>query len=114
MLCLKTIQNYFHLSIFKAGLLGSARKWHGIKMFCVKIIVVCLGTIVAGHFIKVFCLKLIVVVLGTILVSVGIIVAGLKPIVAGVGIKVFCFGNEAGTAWPPLLTRAGHGWHGLC
>jgi hypothetical protein len=86
MLCLKTIQNYFHLSIFKADLLGSARKWHGIKTFCVKLIVVCLGTSVAGHFIKVFCRK---------------------PI-------VFCPGKEAGTAWPPLLTRAGHGWHGLC
>src|ERR1035437_2061302 len=99
MLCLKTIQNYFHLSIFKAGLLGSARKWHGIKMFCVKPMVVCLGTIVAGHFIKVFCLK---------------------PIVAGVGTKVFCRkpivfypGKEPGTPWPPLLTRAGHGGHGL-
>src|ERR1035437_3403049 len=101
MLCLKTIQNYFHLSIFKAGLPGSARKWHGIKMFYVKPMVVCLGTIVAGHFIKVFCGKTIV--------------AGLKPIVVGVGTKVFCRkpivfcpGKEAETPWPPLLTRAGH------
>jgi|SRR5665213_4075619 len=61
MLCLKMIQNYFHLSTFKAGLPGSARKWHFIKVLCVKTIVVCLGTIVAGHFIKVFCLKPIVV-----------------------------------------------------
>ena len=66
MLCFKMIQNYFHLSIFKIGLPGSARQWHGIKMFCVKPMVVCLGTIVAGHFIKVFCIKPIVVGLGTI------------------------------------------------